>query len=228
VTLWAAVDALVAPRHVKLWRDVDGRSWSEWTTIPSLWWQLEEDTLALGDAGGGGSRSNSYRSPANLDCLQLWADVHDTIADALTGHDALTLELLASTSPLRLNTPPALRRLANIVTTVNDDDFTGYWTERITSWARQITTLLRLTEQPQPRRIRDTSCPTCQATHVTIDTDSGPERVPALLIDFHGTLVRAASCTACGSNWFRGDGLLELADLVAATRRESLASGGIA
>ena len=218
MTLWAAVDALVAPRHVKLWRDVDGRSWTEWTTIPSLWWQLEEDTLALGDAGGGGSRSSSYRSPANLDCLQLWGDIHDTVAEAVAEHHILTAELIAKELPLRLDFPHALRRLASTIVTINQEDFTDDWTDRIQRWARGIITFLRLTEQPQPRRIRDTSCPTCQATHVTIDSGSGPERVPALLIDFHGTLVRAASCTACGSNWFRGDGLLELADLVAATR----------
>jgi hypothetical protein len=202
--LWAAVDELTKPRHVRLLRD--GGS-SDWTTLPSLWWQLEE-AAANGAESNGTGRGSRYRTPIDLDCLELATSIRDVTVDALAGHDQKPRSTL----------PDSVRALASVVTAVNDDDLTGWWTYRVRSWCRQIQTALHLTEQPQPRRIRDTRCPTCQATHVTIVVDGEAQRVPALLIDFADRLIRAASCTACGSSWFRGEALLALADELA-TRR---------
>lgn len=251
--LCSAVDQLTKPRHTRLIRD-DGTT--EWTTVPSLWWQLEDAAVGMGDAGGGHGSSTRYRTPGSIECLQLFSDIRDTVVDALISHDqkprtagepqtvvwaaqrkraAARLQREAEATygitdltPLpaipqlwRVLVPDSLRALASILAGIGDTDLTAWWTERVRSWCRQITNTLRLTEQPQPRRIRDTACPTCQATHVTLDQGSGPERVPALLIDFHGALVRAASCSACGSNWFRGEELLALADMLDATRAVS-------
>lgn len=197
--LWAAVDELTKPRHVKLVRDDDT---TDWTTLPSLWWQLE-DALRTGLENGSHSSGSKYRIPLNIDALQLAGDIEDITMDALTGHDVKPRGAL----------PESLRALASAVIAAVDDDLTGWWVYRIRSWARQIDHVLRLTEQPQPRRIRDTRCPTCQATHVTLIAGvDGTERVPALLIDFADGMIRAASCSACGSTWFRGDALLALTD----------------
>lgn len=258
--LWSAVDQLTKPRHVKLLRDEGS---ADWTTVPSLWWQLEDAVTGVGDAGGEGGASSRYRSPGSIDCLQLYADIRDTVVDALLGHEqkprtvgeppavvaaaqhrraaavaqrrAYATYGIADDSPLvdvperwRVLVPDSLRALASLLAAVADDDLTAWWTERVRSWSRQITNTLRLSEQPQPRRIRDTACPTCAATHVTLDQGSGPERVPALLIDFHGALIRAASCSACGSNWFRGSELLDLADMLDATRRQAAIGGEVA
>lgn len=197
--LWAAVDQLTKPRHVKLLRDEGG---ADWTTVPSLWWQLE-DALRTGMENTGSTGGSRYRAPLNIDALQLAGDIEDTTLDALAGHDVKP----------RGTFPESLRALASTVVTVGDDDLTSWWVYRIRSWARQVDHVLRLTEEPQPRRIRDTRCPTCAATHVTLtDGIDGSERVPALLIDFADGLIRAASCSACGSTWFRGDALLALTD----------------
>ena len=209
-SLWAAVDALTKPRHVKLLRDHGA---SDWTTVPSLWWQLEDAAAGVGDAGGEGGSPSRYRSPGSIDCLDLYYDVRETVVDALVSYGRKP-EML--TQPFQILVPESLRSLASVLIAQQDD--LEWWAWRVSSWGHRITVTLRLLNQPQPRRIRDTACPTCQATHVTLDQGSGPERVPALLIDFHGSLVRAASCSACGSNWFRGDELLELADLLDATR----------
>jgi Zn finger protein HypA/HybF involved in hydrogenase expression len=218
--LWHAVDELVTPRHVKLWRDDgNGKTWTEWTTVPSLWWQLEDAAAGMGDAGGEGGHSTRYRSPGSIDCLQLFYDIRDTILDALISHqDQNTAIWLVRGEQPRMHVPEALRHLASIITAVGDDDLTNWWTGWVHSWCRQVRTVLRLSDQPQPRRIRDTRCPTCHATHVTIDQGSGPERVPAFLVEFRGAYVRAARCTACGSNWFRGDDLDALKDLLEPTR----------
>lgn len=197
--LWAAVDQLTKPRHVKLLRDDDT---TDWTTLPSLWWQLE-DALRTGLENSTHSSGSKYRTPLNIDALQLASDIRDTTTDALDGHGQKP----------RATFPESVRALASVVVAAMDGDLTGWWVYRVRSWSRQIDHVLRLTEQPQPRRIRDTRCPTCQATHVTIIAGvDGTERVPALLIDFADGMIRAASCSACGSTWFRGDALLALTD----------------
>lgn len=248
--LWAAVDELTKPRHVKLLRD-DGTA--DWTTVPSLWWQLDEATASSSALDGGG-RGSKYRTPIDLDAFEVACTVRDVIVDALAGHDqkprttgatpqrraAATAQRAAERTYAIPHTdltpvppllvvlvPDSLRALVSVVTALADDDLTAWWTYRVKAWCRQIQNALHLVEQPQPRRIRDTSCPTCQATHVTLDGHDGTERVPALLIDFTDGLIRAASCSACGSTWFRGDALLALADELAdlATRREHPETG---
>jgi hypothetical protein len=217
--LWASVDELTKPRHVKLLRD-DGTA--DWTTLPSLWWQLEDAGVGMGDSGGGAGSASRYRAPGSVECMQLCYDIRDTVLDALISHEDqdTALWLVRGEQP-RMLVPEAIRHLASLITAVGDDDLTGWWTYRVRSWSRQIINTLRLTDQPQPRRIRDTQCVTCGSTHVTIDQGSGPEWVPALLIEFQGALVRAASCSACGSNWFRGQELVELAEMIRVHRTAS-------
>lgn len=238
-SLWKAVDELTNARQVRLLRDSGA---SDWTQVPSLWAQLVAAVGTGGEQGGSG-RSSRYRTPANLDCLELARTIRDVVVDALEGHAerpvttrlpapevmvAIKAQRAAERSydvnrltPLPtavILVPDSLRHLASVVAAASDVDLTGWWTYRVYSWGRQITTTLGLTEQSQPRRIRDTACPVCAATHVTLEGDDGPERVPALLIDFQDGYVRAAECTACASTWFRGDALLDLADMIA-TRR---------
>jgi hypothetical protein len=244
-SLWNAVDELTKPRHVKLWRD-DGAT--EWTTVPSLWWQLEDAAAAgMGDAGGEGGSPSRYRPPGALECLQLHADISDTIVDALRGHEApprtagvsrervavcraqreaeRSYGLTANLTPLpplwHVLVPDSLRALASVLAAVGDDDLTGWWTDRVWSWCRQIINTLRLTDELHPRRVRDTPCPACKAIHVTVKRDGEDFREPALLVDFNGGLIRRAACEACGAQWYRGDDLEALKGLLAeqATRR---------
>ena len=79
--LWAAVDELTKPRHVKLLRD-DGAT--DWTTLPALWWQLDA-AIDTGQALSG-SRGSKYRTPLNIDALELAMTIQDTVVDALEGH----------------------------------------------------------------------------------------------------------------------------------------------
>jgi hypothetical protein len=243
VTLWAAVDGLVKPRHVKLLRDTGA---ADWTTVPPLWQQLEA-ALTCGMESGKAARSTVHRVPLNVGAYELAADIRDILVDALAGHDEKPLRDGPTTKQLaaiaaqraaertyglyvieltplppqgRILVPASLRHLASIVTAIGDEDLIGWWIYRVTSWSRQIIHVLRLEEAPQPRRIRDTSCPMCAATHVTTRNPDGEKiREPALLIDFTDGMVRAASCSACGASWFRGDALVDLADLIATTRR---------
>ncbi|MGH3099306.1 MAG: zf-TFIIB domain-containing protein [Streptosporangiales bacterium] len=197
--LHAAVTALIDPRRVRLLRDHG----TDWATIPSLWQQLTDATGTGNEAQRGSSR---WRTPVDLDILELRHEITEVVHDALTGHEQLP----------RPDLPASLRLLAVTVAGVGDDDLTAWWTWRIQSWVRRVERALGLTGEPQPRRIRDTACPACQTTHVTIDADGDQQRVPALLIDFTGTLVRAAQCDACGTVWFRGGDLLQLADTIKA------------
>jgi hypothetical protein len=245
VNLWANVDALTKPRSVKLLRD-DGSA--DWTTLPSLWTQLEQ-AMATGKGGrtAGGSR---YRTPLTIDAADLAADIAGIIIDALKGHAEKPITgvpqrfLIAvvkqrkaeRTYGLRLTplpdvpilVPESLRHLASVVVATTDDDLIGWWAYRFGSWCRQITTTLRLNDDPQPRGIRGATCPTCQATHVTVLRDGERLREPALRIDFTDGMVRAAYCQACMTAWFRGDALVDLADEITAYRPTRLsASDGI-
>lgn len=198
---------------MKLWRDTNGTSWSEWVTVPSLWWQLEDAAKGLGDAGGEGGTSSRYRSPGSIECLQLRTHIHDIIVSQLFARRTPPIAIAGV-----VNVPDSLRRLASIliVANVQVDDWASY----IRHWSRQITLILGLDQHPRPRRIRDTPCPECQATHVTIDQGSGPERVPPLLIDFNDGYVRAIECTACGVGWLR-QALADLSDTLIAQRPSS-------
>lgn len=232
--LHQAVDRLTRPRHHKIERWQGGH---DWVTVAPLWQLLEQaDSSRSGkDRGTQGSRP-----PADLEVIELRATIRDIIVDALAGHDLkphttgvtrqqreaaahqrqaeLTYRLPAgyppttTPAPLTVDVPASIRQLATTIATVGDEDLTAWWRYRVDSWCRQITHALHLTDDPQPRRIRDTACPTCQATHVTVTTDGESERVPALLIDFAGAYIRAAECSACGASWFRGAALAELAD----------------
>ena len=216
--LWAAVDALTQPRQIRLTRD-NGQH--DWTQTPSLWTQLT-DAIPTGQEQGTGGHSSSYRIPISVDCLDLRTDIHTTTLDALHGHDQHPVR-----NGIAIDIPASIRHLASIVAATNDDDLIRWWTHRINTWARQITTVLRLEAQPQPRRIRDTPCPLCHATHITLTTPDGPQRVPALLIDFADGLIRAAQCGACAAAWFRGDQLHTLADALETRRTQMLDEQGV-
>jgi len=204
--LWTQTDMLTKPRRVKLLRDTGT---ADWTTVPSLWCQLE-DALSCGMEGSkAATRGSVHRVPLNIDAYELATDIRDITWDALAGHDVKP----------RATVPASVRALASAVVAAVDDDLTGWWAYRIGSWCRQITNVLRLNDEPQPRGIRGAACPTCQATHVTALRDGERVREPALRIDFTDGMVRAAYCQACLSAWFRGDALVDLADLINATRR---------
>lgn len=199
--LWSAVDALIKPSRVKLVRDggkVDHAS------VPSLWDQLLEATGTGSEPQSGGS--SRWRTPIDLDVLELRQEILESVHDALIS--------LGKTR--RPTLPSSLRLLAASV--APDQPLTEFWEYRVRSWVRRVHQALGLDEEPQPRRIRDTRCPACQATHVTITVDREQQRVPALLIEFSGQRVRAITCDHCGAAWWRGDELHELAEAITDTQ----------
>lgn len=192
-----AVDRLVKPRRTRLLRD---GGTTIWATIPSLIAQLDAE-IGTGTARreGGGSR---YRTPLDLDVMELRHTIRETINDALIAHG----------QKLRPDTAASIRLLAVTVTAVADDDLTEWWTDELEKFARQITNTLHLNDEPQPRGIRGASCPACGADHVTRTEAGETVHDPALTITFTGHLVRAAECHACLTTFWRGEGLLALAD----------------
>jgi hypothetical protein len=185
--LHEAVSLLTEPRRVRLLRDTG----SDWATIPSLWQQLA-DAMSHGGEQGGRSVPSS-RLPFDVDVRDLRADIADTVVDALRSY-----ELAA-----RKDLPADLRQLAAHIASLADLDLAAWWQYRVKSWCRMASNALALDIKSQPRRIRDTDCPSCGASHVTLDGAEGPERHPALLIDFHDGMVRAAECGVCGQQWGR-------------------------
>jgi hypothetical protein len=99
----------------------------DWTTLPSLWWQLD-DALRTGLENSTHASGSKYRTPLNIDALQLAGDIEDVTTDALNGHDQKP----------RATFPESLRALASVVVAAMDADLTGWWTYRVRSWARQI------------------------------------------------------------------------------------------
>lgn len=115
---------------------------------------------------------------------------------------------------------PASLRLLQVHVGNDVEDHVMWWAYRLEQWARVARKALGAIVLPQPRRIRDTQCPECQAKHVTLlSLDGEPKLMPALLIDMQDGMVRAAECSVCGASWFRGQELWDLADRIPPRQR---------
>jgi len=107
--------------------------------------------------------------------------------------------------------PAELRSLASLV--IQRDQLELWWWEyRFVSWARLLESYLQAVErQAKPVYLRNSPCPTCRTTQVTIEKDGERMVVPALLVDFRDGYIRAATCQACGDTRWRGPDLEKLA-----------------
>lgn len=197
--------------------------------IPSLW---DQSTMALYGAEiapGRGSKPLRERSLADLDLMEIRALIRDTARDHLeawgepverrdypTAFDGTHIRHFASLALTKTSNPTR----CSICRSTED---IPWWTYRFEQWGRLLETYLRAVEvQGRPIRLRNSPCPDCGTRQVTVNQEGqvtqerDPDNmvVPALVIDFRDGYVRAASCSMCGSAWFRGPDLEQLAEVL--------------
>lgn len=118
------------------------------------------------------------------------------------------------------DTSSDLRQLATLVVGTGDRDLITWWADQYRTWvARTETALGDDDESIDLRPVRDKACPRCEATYVVREQPSdafasGREtfRDPALVIQFRDGQVLHVTCRACGTGWWRGEGLDELTE----------------
>lgn len=197
--LRAAVDHLTQPSRREVVRD-DGTVTPAW--LPSLWDQTRQ-IVRRSDAAG--ISSATIPSPIDLDLTAARA-----VIAAYVKRELYRRKVKPMTS-----TPNQLRQLATYVEARELDNL--WWhSYRYSSWARMLSGYIaESTRSPRAIRLRNTSCPNCQAHNVTVDSDDGPIVVSPILITFEAEIVRHAQCTACEFTWPRGAELESLAVSVA-------------
>lgn len=217
-----AIDALIVRQRLRLYRD---GGIAEWHTLPSLWEQLEAATGYQGT--GTGSAGGRARLPISADVVSLLIDVASTVSEAVMEHAGQN----------RHTVPGNLRLLATRLADENaDDDGLDWWVDKVRHWIGQAKTALRL-NATRPRWARGVRCPDCGADTVTAQQDGETVRRPALSIQWAGPedengytaddqwRVRAVSCDACATSWWRGSDLDTLVEQMLAYNlsRETLA-----
>lgn len=220
--LWQAVDAITAPTHRKTHRDEATDDLAElWHTsathcrvdvhtalvlaygqIPPLWDQAMWAVFGSEAGDGSGGRSPlRERTPADLDLMETLLTIRESMAWQLPGRGITPKPKI----------PAQMRQLAAHVVG-REPQHVEWWAFRFEQWARLLNNHLNALDQgPKDRYLRNTGCPRCGARQVTIDRDGDPKVVPAIVVDFVGGWIRAASCQGCGHAWFRGDQLGDLA-----------------
>lgn len=226
--LWDAVDRLTKPTRQRLDREPEEAAWLRdladdptltvcdvatyraatvsWGEVPSLWVQAELALQTGMEAGEGGSRTPlRERSPADLDLMETILTIRESMAWQLPGRGVTP----------RGGIPEQMRQLASYVA-AHEPEHVEWWTYRFDQWARLLARYLRAIETgPRPVRLRNAPCPQCGVRQIVLPTDEGPKVVPPILIDFTGDgWIRAATCSACLSTWWRGDDLGRLARLL--------------
>jgi hypothetical protein len=217
--LLAAVDALIQRQRMKVPRD-DGTD--TWTTLPSLWEQLERATAYSGTGSGG--HGGKARIPISADVVTLVIEIAATLAEAVMEHAGQS----------KREVPGNLRLLASKIVGDPDADV-PWWINQLEKWRSRAREALRLDPQ-RPRWARGTRCPECSAATITAKHEGETVVRPALSIHWAGPdgedyspddqwRVRAVVCDACSTAWFRGSDLDSLVDqmLRANTARETMA-----
>ena len=184
---------------------------TQMATVPGLW-QQALDALGTGRESAEGRPSSPLRerSPADLDLMEILAQVRD----------AVRAELARLGRPLPVEWTVGVSEIRELAELVAADART--WAARFASWGRAIATYLHeQRDQPKPFRLR-CPCPLCKTDYVRVNdqgrADSRGEKLARpIRVDFAGPTVRAAVCEACGVGWFRGADLHRLAALIDAT-----------
>lgn len=192
-----AVTGLIDPARKRLMLD-DGSV--IWAIEMSLWDQLA-DALATGTEQGTHGVPAS-RPPCDVDIAELRRDVEAQVET----------ELLRLRKPRRDTVEESARALAALIASQTDEDLIEWWELRFRRWGRRAQTLLG--EITRPRGIRGAQCPNCEVTWVNQPGADGSVRVAALTIVFHERRVRHAECLHCRRTWWRGEELLQLADIL--------------
>lgn len=215
-----AIDALTRPRRVLLLRD---DSSTDRTEVPSLLEQLEDSIGQGGEQMGGGAFGSR---------LPIAVDIRDTLAD---WRDVVRYELLSC--EIAPHADGGLRQwLMQIVTASPpaplDPPVLPRWARIVEGWVRRAEELLGLLDETAPRRLRDTRCPSCQASHVRVD-DKGQLleagrvaqdefRAPCLLLRFERHVLQSITCQACGDTWFGRSGIWQVGELLEEQRRAAV------
>jgi hypothetical protein len=180
-----------------------------YASIPSLW---DQATIALQSPEtqvGHGSKPLRERSVADLNLIEIRATIRDMTRHHLAKRGVRTKQG-GTGRPVEFD-QAEIRRLASLVTAEPAEKL-AEWAHLFGQWARALENYLQATEhQVRPVRLRNSACPTCRTKQCTIVQDGERIVVPALVIDFRDGHVRAATCTACGDAWFRGEDMEWLA-----------------
>lgn len=203
--LLAAVDALLNPTRIKIWRE--GATRAEWTNIPSLWDQLQDATGYRATTGTGAA---SGHWPISGGIVALIIEITSTTTTALREQ--------YDDKP-RKQIPDSLRALAAHLAGADPDTWAP-WCDTLRDWASRARAALRATPS-RPRELWGIPCPLCGARTTQRDQDGETVRTAALTaewslvngIDPHAYhqdtdyVVRAITCIACETAWFRGHDL---------------------
>lgn len=179
-------------------------------TVPALWDQAVQ-ALGLGseNAGGGGSTAPlRERSPADLNLMEILSQVREAVREesARLGHPLPGGQTVGTVQ---------IRAFASTLRT----DLDG-WGQKFALWGRAIENYLHvLRDEPRPFRLRSTPCPLCRIEWIRVNeqgraTVGGEYLARPIKVDFAGDRMRAAICEACGTAWFRGADLHQLAALI--------------
>jgi hypothetical protein len=232
--LWAAVHKLNRPSKVKIDRQRGTDSWLTeladqvtgacrvdtyrsanvvWATIPSLWDQSTAALYGSGGEEGRGTKPLRERSVADLNLLEIRAQIVEAVRAGCEAHGERTKRDKKTGQPAPFRQEEVSRYASLMVAKEPDQiEFVAF---RIASWCRALETYLNAAEhEVRDVRLRNSPCPTCGTGQVTIDQGGDVLVVPALLIKFHNGLVQGAVCEACGDVWWRGDDLERLATLL--------------
>lgn len=230
--LHRAVDALINPTRIRLWRDDTHRA--SWQTVPSLWTQLNSSGKWTGSNNGG--RAFGSRPVIATGIVSLIMEIESTITEASTDFG----RIITRTSKIptcycrpykpcpgyilqtERDYPAELRAIA---ANMPDQEQVVIWTEILRRWAHIARAELGLNPN-RPQWARDSACPECGSKEATADQDGETVRTPALAITWgvpdgeesdyhedHDYKVRAVECRACSAAWWRGP---ELDSLVTA------------
>lgn len=227
--LFKSLDALlVARKERNVRREPGQKNRVEWVPTRSLWEQLLEAQASDNSGGGRGKASPGSRAPLDLNITALLAEVTDSVVDALVvrGHHPRYQEGSARTHGLGIrifDVPASLRQLAAVIRDLGDQELADHWARRYRSWVARAKTALGLDEDDMldVRAVRLPGigyppCPDCGWAFVTADRDGEDYREPALVTQFRDGQVVHVTCRACNTGWWRGEGLEELKEQLAA------------
>ena len=199
--LWGYVDSLTKPTRVPVNRD---NGTTTYATVPSLWEQ-STDVLTEGTRSPVCGSSTSERAPLDLKLMMIRSAIMTATRSALLRRHQQPAQTV----------PTQIRQLA--VLAIAEPDRLPDHAERFGQWATALAQYLTDAHITTSVRLRNSACVRCGARQSLADSPDGPVVTSALVVDFSNGYVRACRCLICGSTWFRGQDLLDLAEALGCT-----------
>ena len=185
---------------------------AEWTTLPSLWEQLNSSAGWSGGNSGGGAFGS--RPVISTNTVSLVMEITAAITEAASDYGRII-----KTNGQR-DYPAELRAIA---VSIPSDETNAWWAEKIKHWTEQTRAALGLNPR-LPTSARGIACPACKAIYVEHGSNDQVVRSPALTITWaipdgegndyhedHEYKIRAVECRACLAVWWKGPALDEFA-----------------